>query len=189
MDSKQEKVTILLQEAGNGNTDSANELFDLVYGELQKMARYHLRAMSNAATINTTALVHEAYLKLFSKDEVSIDNRVHFFAICGKVMRQILVDYYRKKTALKRGGSAIDNTLHEEFFPKTDHRFELLDLDIALTKLNTLNPRLSTVVECKFFASMKDEEIALFLGVTDRTIRNDWRKARMWLSRELAQGA
>lgn len=188
MSGKQETVTVLLKEAGRGNSDSLNELFDLVYNELQQMAHYHLREMSNSGTINTTALVHEAYLKLFSKDELSIDNRVHFFAICGKIMRQILVDYYRKKTAAKRGGSAIDKTLHEEIFPKTDHRFELLDLDMALNKLDKLNSRLSTVVECKFFASMKDEEIALYLGVTDRTIRNDWRKARMWLSRELSPG-
>ncbi len=185
MRNKQDTVTLLLQEAGKGDSDSVNDLFDLVYGELRQMAHFYLRDMSSSDTINTIALVHEAYLKLFDKEKLAVENRVHFFALCGKVMRQILVDYYRKKTAEKRGGIALDKTLEEEILPKYDRRFELLDLDLALSKLEKLNNRLSIVVECKFFAAMKDEEIALYLGVTDRTVRNDWRKARMWLSREL----
>ena len=185
MRNQKDTVTLLLQQAGHGDSDSVNDLFNRIYSELRQMAHFYLRDVSNSHTINTTALVHEAYLKLFDKDKLTVDNRVHFFALCGKVMRQILVDHYRKKTAEKRGGIAIDKTLKEEILPKTDPHFELLDLDLALSKLEKLNNRLSTVVECKFFAAMKDEEIALYLGVSDRTVRNDWKKARMWLSREL----
>lgn len=188
MRNTQETITLLLKQAGKGDDSSVNELFDLVYEELQQMAHSNLKEMSNSDTINTTALVHEAYLKLFDKSSLTLENRAHFFALSGKVMRQILVDYYRKKTAKKRGGIAFDKTLHEEVLPKTDSGFELIDLDLALSKLEKLNNRLCTVVECKFFAAMKDEEIALHLGITDRTVRNDWRKARMWLSRELSVG-
>ncbi|TVR16629.1 MAG: sigma-70 family RNA polymerase sigma factor [Balneolaceae bacterium] len=186
MSDSPKTVTILLKEAGKGDTDSVNNLFDIVYNELQQMAHFYLRELSNSDTINTTALVHEAYLKLFDKEKLTLENRVHFFALCGKVMRQILVDYYRKKTAKKRGGEAFNKTLSEELLPGTEHCLELLDLDLALCKLEKLNSRLSVVVECKFFAAMNDDEIALYLGVTDRTVRNDWRKARMWLSRELS---
>jgi len=186
MSHNQKTVTMLLKDAGNGDSASVNSLFDIVYDELQQMAHFYLRELSNSDTINTTALVHEAYLKMFNKEKLTLENRVHFFALCGKVMRQILVDYYRKKTAQKRGGSVLDQTLSEEIISGTEHRLELIDLDLALSKLEKLNSRLSVVVECKFFAAMNDDEIALYLGVTDRTVRNDWRKARMWLSRELS---
>lgn len=184
--AKQETLTLLLKKAESGQLEASNELFSLVYQELKKLAHAQFKGMNLHQTLNTTALVHEAYLKLFDQDQLNIENRVHFFALSAKVMRQILVDYYRKKSALKRGGPGRDNTLNEELIAHKQPDVELLDLDFALTKLSKLNERLSTVVECKFFASMKEEEIALFLGVTDRTVRNDWRKARMWLSKELA---
>jgi RNA polymerase sigma factor (TIGR02999 family) len=184
--NSQDTVTLLLKEAGNGNESASDQLFDLAYNELRELAHNKLKGMNYPDTIHTTALVHEVYLKLFDHGELQAENKVHFFALCGKVMRQILVDYYRKKTAAKRGGALPDKTLNEQIFPETDRQFELLDLDLALTKLNRLSSRLCTVVECKFFAAMNDDEIALYLGVTDRTVRNDWRKARMWLSRELS---
>jgi len=183
--NSQDTVTLLLKEAGNGNESASDQLFDLAYNELRELAHNKLKGMNYPDTMHTTALVHEVYLKLFNHGELQADNKVHFFALCGKVMRQILVDYYRKKTAEKRGGTLPDKTLNEQIYPKIDQRFELLDLDLALSKLDKLNSRLCTVVECKFFAAMKDHEIALYLGVTDRTVRNDWKKARMWLSREL----
>lgn len=184
--TNQETLTLLLKKAENGQVEASNELFSLVYQELKILAHAQFKGMNRHQTLNTTALVHEAYLKLFDQDQLTIENRVHFFALSAKVMRQILVDYYRKQSAEKRGGAGKDATLNEEIYPKKQPSEELLDLDFALSKLSKLNGRLSTVVECKFFAAMKEEEIALFLGVTDRTVRNDWRKARMWLSKELA---
>lgn len=184
--TKQETLTLLLKKAENGQAEASNELFSLVYQELKVLAHAQFKGMNQKQTLNTTALVHEAYLKLFDQDQLNIENRVHFFALSAKVMRQILVDYYRKQSAQKRGGGGKDATLNEEIAHKKQPAEELLDLDFALSKLSKLNERLGTVVECKFFAAMKEEEIALFLGVTDRTVRNDWRKARMWLSKELA---
>lgn len=183
---KKKTLTLLLKKAEKGQPKASNELFELVYQELKTLAHAQFRGMNQPQTMNTTALVHEAYLKLFDQDELNLENRVHFFALSAKVMRQILVDYYRKKSAQKRGGPGRDETLNEALIPDKKPMEELLDLDLALTKLSKLNDRLCTVVECKFFAAMKEEEIALYLGVTDRTIRNDWRKARMFLSRELA---
>lgn len=183
---KQETLTLLLKKAEKGHIKASNELFALVYDELKVLAHAQFKGMNHPETMHTTALVHEAYLKLFDQNELNLKNRVHFFALSAKVMRQILVDYYRKQSAKKRGGPERDKTLNENLAADKKPAEELLDLDFALTKLAKLNERLSTVVECKFFAAMKEEEIALFLGVTDRTVRNDWRKARMWLSRELA---
>ena len=182
----QESMTILLKSAGKGSEDAAGKLFELAYEELKIMAHKKLRGYNSKETMHTTALVHEAYLKLFNHGKLDVENRVHFFALCARIMRQILVDYYRKKSAEKRGGEIQDKTLatyHGSTHP--DHGDDIIELDNALTKLSKLSKRLSTVVECKFFVSMKDEEIANYLGVTDRTVRNDWRKARMWLSREL----
>lgn len=186
--SKQETLTLLLKRAEKGQAEASNELFSLVYEELKVLAHAQFKGMSHPETMHTTALVHEAYLKLFDQDELNLENRVHFFALSAKVMRQILVDYYRKQSAKKRGGPGRNETLNEERIAGNKPSEELLDLDFALTKLEKLNERLATVVECKFFAAMKEEEIALFLGVTDRTVRNDWQKARMFLSKQLAAG-
>lgn len=182
---KKETLTLLLKKAEKGHNKASNELFALVYDELKVLAHAQFKGMNHHETMHTTALVHEAYLKLFDQNELNLENRVHFFALSAKVMRQILVDYYRKQSAKKRGGPERDKTLNKNLAAEKKPAEELLDLDFALTKLAKLNERLSTVVECKFFAAMKEEEIALFLGVTDRTVRNDWRKARMWLSKEL----
>lgn len=184
--SNQETLTLLLKQVEKGRPEASNELFSHVYEELKVVAHSQLRSMNQHQTINTTALVHEAYLKLFDQDQLNIENRVHFFALSAKVMRQILVDYYRKQSAEKRGGPGKDRTLNEQIISGYTKGEELLDLDMALQKLSRLNERLTTIVECKFFAAMKEEEIALLLGVTDRTVRNDWRKARMWLSKELS---
>jgi len=181
-----DSLTLLLQKAGEGNDNASVKLFELAYEELKVMAHNKLSGYNNKETMHTTALVHEAYLKLFNHGKLDVENRVHFFALCARIMRQILVDYYRRKSAEKRGGDLGEITYATHHGVKQpDPADDIIDLDYALTKLSKLNERLSTVVECKFFVSMKDEEIASYLGVTDRTVRNDWRKARMWLSREL----
>jgi len=182
----QETLTLLLQNAAVGNQSASDKLFELAYDELKRIAHQKLIGFGNLETMHTTALVHEAYIKLFNHGQLNIENRNHFFALCAKVMRQILVDHYRRKLAEKRGGSQQIETLdtHHGAVENISGE-EILDLDAALSKLNRLNERLSTVVECKFFISMKDEEIASYLDVSERTIRNDWRKAKMWLSREL----
>lgn len=179
-------LTQLLQKAGDGNEKASVQLFGLAYEELKRMAHHKLRKSGVQQTLHTTALVHEAYIKLFNHGKLKAENRIHFFALCGKIMRQIVVDHYRKKLASKRGGDQQDQTLKSYHGYVADPGAELIDLDSALTRLEELNSRLATVVECKFFVAMKDDEIASYLGVTDRTVRNDWRKARMWLSRELA---
>lgn len=183
----QETLTLLLRNAGEGDQNASDKIFELAYQELKHMAHQKLIGYGNLETMHTTALVHEAYIKLFNHGKLDFENRNHFFALCAKVMRQILVDHYRKKSAEKRGGGRHSETLNTHHgADDIDNGEDLLDLDRALSKLGTLNERLSTVVECKFFISMKDEEIASYLGVTDRTVRNDWRKAKMWLSKELA---
>jgi len=190
-----ESLTQFLLSASDCHGNASVKLFEVAYGELKKLAHHKLKHIGSAETLNTTSLVHEAYIKLFNHGRLEAENRAHFFALCAKIMRQILVDHYRKKSAEKRGGNQPAQSL-ESHHVSVDSQYarnensgeQLLDLDAALGKLEKLNSRLSTVIECKFFVAMRDEEIASYLGVTDRTVRNDWRKARMWLSRELATG-
>ena len=164
------------------------ELVPLVYDELRALARRHLRRERDSHTLNTTALVHETYLRLVQQRGTQCQNRSQFFAIAARVMRRVLIDYARQHRAAKRGGPAPIITLErvEAEINDADERAELLlALDEAVSRLAAVNPRLAQVVECRFFGGLSEEETAAALGVTARTVRRDWVKAKDWLRREL----
>jgi RNA polymerase sigma factor (TIGR02999 family) len=160
------------------------ELYSIVYEELKRIAHRHLNESGGADTLSTTDLVHEAYLKL-SNTRSEWENRAHFFGSASRAMRQVLVDFARRKTAEKRGGSAEIVTLHSSDAALEIQLDEMLALDSALDHLNQVDPRLGQVVELRFFGGLSPSEIAAMLGVTTRTIERDWIKARLFLLKEL----
>lgn len=181
----QNEVTQLLMDLSGGNRAAVDLLVPLVYEELQVLARRHLRGERAAHTLNTTALVHEAYLKLVAQQGVSWQNRAHFFAIAAQAMRRILINYAKSRTAEKRGGGQPFAIFDERAIMPEARAEELLALDEALAALTKLNARQSQVVEYHFFGGLTHEEIAEVLAVSVPTVRRDWRLARAWLSRQL----
>ncbi|RMI19784.1 MAG: sigma-70 family RNA polymerase sigma factor, partial [Calditrichaeota bacterium] len=162
-------------------------LIPLVYDGLHQMAQRHLRRERRGHTLNATALVHEAYMKLVDQKRVNWQNRAHFFAIAAQSMRRILINYAHKRKAQKRGGGQVIVTFVEESMPRETRAEELIALDEALTRLSKMNERQGKVVEYWFFGGLTHEEIAEVLGVSLPTVRRDWRLARAWLTRELNQ--
>lgn len=177
----------------SGESEALDQLIPIVYAELRRIARAQLRRWRPGETLGTTALVNEAYLKLARQEQGPAHDRCHFFAIAATAMRQILVDQARQQRASKRGDGALrvdldvlDRTLSHQLNRAIDDQADhLLDLDRALRRLTSHNPRLARVVECRFFAGMTEQDIAVALDITDRTVRRDWLKARAWLYREL----
>jgi RNA polymerase sigma factor (TIGR02999 family) len=182
-------VTELLLECRSDDR-AADRLFPLVYEELRRIAHRQLRRERTGHTLGTTALVHEAYLKLVDITRVEWRDRVHFLSMAARAMRRILVDYARQHRAERRGGGVAPLALDEAPELSVDAQAEeLIALDEALTRLGELNPRLVHVVEHRFFAGMSEEESAEALAVTDRTVRRDWVKARGWLRQALGGAA
>lgn len=167
------------------SAQAAEALFPELYDELRRIAHRHLRGERTGHTLSTTALVHEAYVKLSDQTRARFQNRAHFLAAASQAMRWILVGYARKVRADKRGGRWQRLDFDSVDIPVEDRADELVALDTAMERLAALNPRLSRVVECRFFGGMKEDEVAAALGVTDRTVRRDWIKAKGWLMREL----
>jgi RNA polymerase sigma factor (TIGR02999 family) len=165
---------------------AAEALFPELYDELRRIAHRHLGAERTGHTLSTTALVHEAYVKLADQTRARFVNRSHFLAVASQAMRRILVGYARKVKADKRGGSWHRLDFDSVDIPVEDRAEALVALDGAMERLAELNPRLSRVVECRFFGGMTEEEVAAALGVAERTVRRDWIKAKGWLMRELA---
>jgi RNA polymerase sigma factor (TIGR02999 family) len=164
-------------------------MFPIIYGELHRLAHLQLKREPDGHTLNTTALVHEAYLKLVDIKRVEWQDRVHFLSTAARAMRRILIDYARQHRRERRGGGDRPLTL-DEGLVAADHQADtLLALDIALEQLGALNERLVKVVECRYFGGMSEEETAQAMGVNVRTIRRDWVKARGWLERALAESA
>lgn len=182
-------ITGLLYAYGEGDHGAFDHLVPLVYVELQQIARRQLRRLRPGDTLGTTGLVHEAYLKLVDQSRASWRDRKHFFSIAARAMRQILVDYARRKHRDKRGGSAVVMPLDEAQVaaPVSDEAW-LLGLHEALERLEELDPRLPRVVECLFFAGFTQKETAEALGVSPRTVWQDWQRARAWLHEELGGG-
>jgi RNA polymerase sigma factor (TIGR02999 family) len=179
------RITELLLELGRGSERAADVLVPLVYEELKQIASRQLRRESPGHTLCTTALVNEAYLRLVDQTRVQWINRAQFFAVAARLMRRILLDHARRVRAGKRGGDLRRVDLDDVDVPIQERAAELIALDDALDRLAALNPRLSQVVECRFFGGMTEEETAAALGVTDRTVRRDWVKAKGWLHQEL----
>lgn len=178
-------VTRLLQDVYEGDRDAFDRLMPLVYDELHRIARAKLRGERAGHTLDTTGLVHEVYLKLVDQAQVAWQDRAHFFAIAARAMRQILIDYARKRKAAKRGGKQIRTTLTSRHLVFDIQLEELLDLDAALDRLDEVDERLRKVVEYRFFGGMTEKEVAAVLDISTRTVQRDWRKARAWLYKEL----
>ncbi len=179
-------ATELLLSLSNGNREALKELVPLVYDELRAIARSKLRHERLGHTLNTTGLVHEAYLKLIQLDRVQWQSRAHFLAIAAQAMRNILVSHARSRKRLKRGGGAPHTSLEEAADLPVEEADRILALDAALDRLATLNPRHARVVECRFFGGMTIEETAAVLDVSPGTAKRDWSLVRLWLGRELA---
>lgn len=185
MSSVQGDVTRLLHEIRKGNRDAERQLIPLVYGELRRLAGAYLRREATGHSLEPTALVHEAYLRLTGIQEIDWQSRSHFFAISATIMRRILVDHARAGQARKRGEGWDPVSLNEAILPAPDRSPEILALDEALTRLGELDERQSKVVELRFFAGMSEEETGNALGVSARTVKRDWRIAKAWLFKEL----
>lgn len=184
------EITSLLATARQGDGTATHRLMVLVYDELRAMARRQLRYRRPDQTITTTALVHEAYLKLVDQNGATWHDRSHFFSVAALAMRHILVDSARRRVAKKRGGEDLRITLDEfrlsgEETDAETRAVEVLAVDRALTSLAALDQRLSQLVELRFFAGMTEEETAQVMGTSERTVRRDWRKARAFLFQAL----
>lgn len=187
MTSEQKEFTILLQELSGGSRTVVDEMLPLVYDELYQLAHRKLVRERKGHTLNATALVHEAYIKLVDQTRVSWQNRAHFVAIAAQAMRRILINYAQQRKAQKRGGGEVMVTFIEENVAREARPEELLALDEALIRLYKMNDRQGKVVEYWFFGGLTHEEIAEVLNVSLPTVRRDWRLARAWLSKELKQ--
>jgi RNA polymerase sigma-70 factor, ECF subfamily len=186
MDSDGHDVTVLLNRLTRGHSDRESELLAVIYQELHRLARRHLRRERQGHTLQTTALVNEAYLKLMDQNEV-FANRAHFFALASNLMRRVLVDYARQRNRMKRGGGATPEQFDEAFFVSDEKSAEILELDSALDGLAKLEPRQVRVVELRYFGGLTVDEIAGVLQVSPKTVKRDWTVARSWLHRTLSQ--
>ncbi len=183
-----ESITRLLQGLRDGRSAAMEGLIQAVYEELRRTARRELARRRTGDTLDTSALVHEAYLKLAGSDHASWNDRAHFFAVAATAMRQIIVDDARRRKAAKHGGALQRITLDERRLMPEEHAEELVALDEALDRLAELNARLSQVVDCRFFAGLTVPETAEVMGCSARTVDRDWKKAKAWLYRELSGG-
>jgi RNA polymerase sigma factor (TIGR02999 family) len=180
-----ERITDLLHQVREGNPEATDRLYHAVYSELRRIASRQLQGERPGHTLGTTGLVHETYLKLADQTRVQWQDRAHFYRVAAVAMRRILVDYARRHRAKRRGGELRRVTLDEKA-TATERAETLLALDEALERLSGLNPRLSQVVECRYFGGLTEEETAEALGVTTRTVQRDWAKAKGWLYLELS---
>jgi RNA polymerase sigma factor (TIGR02999 family) len=182
-----QSVTDLLQAWASGNQAALDELLPLVYDELRRQARRYMRAQPAGHTLQTTALVHEAYLRLIGQSSVEWQGRAHFFGVAAKAMRSILVDHARARNAAKRGGAARALTLDEAGgIAGPQASVDVLALDEALGRLAELDSRKSQLVELRYFGGLGIDEAAAVLGVSPATVKREWTTARAWLRRELS---
>ena len=192
MSSSQDTVTELLVDLREGNGDVVDDLFDEVYTELRQRARGQRKQWQGSPTLQTTALAHEAYLKLVDREQQSWESRSHFFAVASRAMRHILVDRARKKRAQKRGGDtptlsldALQASLEQEQITAEERSETIIILDAALNRFEQEHSRAARVVECRFFGGMTIDETAEALGVSGSTVSRDWDLAQAWLYREM----
>jgi RNA polymerase sigma-70 factor, ECF subfamily len=178
-------TTTLLLSAGSPDSPDLDQLVPRIYDQLREMAQRHLAREQRDATLHTTELVHEAYLRLVDDDRVTAQGRAYFFGAAARAMRRVLIESARRRGAAKRGAGVAILTLDSQeggdAAAVDDYAAELLDLDRALTLLERQNPRHARVVECRYFAGLSVEETATALGVSKRTVKSDWALARAWL--------
>jgi RNA polymerase sigma factor (TIGR02999 family) len=175
------EVTTLLLKWRDGEKAALDRLVPIIYSDLRRMARARLRAERDGHSLQTTALVHEVYLRLVDADRMTLENRAHFFAVAARLMRQILVDHARRRDAEKRGGDVTMVSLSDASPVMPEATVDLLALDEALEALTALDERLCRVVELKFFGGLTIEETAMALGVSRATVERDWTAAKAWL--------
>ena len=183
------QVTALLQDWRRGNHAALDRLTPLVYGELRRLAHSYMLREKPGHTLQTTALVHEAYLRLIDAGNVDWRDRAHFFGISARLMRQVLVEFARSRGARKRGGDARQVEFDEAATAAVGRDADLVALDDALTALAAIDPREAQVVELRFFGGLSVEESAEVLGVSRNTVLRDWNHAKAWLLHELDRGA
>jgi len=182
-----EQVTQLLIDWSNGDKAAVDKLMPLVYDELRRLARYYMRRERAGATLQTTALVNEAYLRLVDQKKVQWQNRAHFFAIAAQLMRRILIDRARKRYNSKRGGDVRKVSLDQAAIVSTGRSSDLVALDEALTDLEAIDQRKSKVVELRFFGGLNIEETAEVMSISPATVQREWSMAKAWLYREISQ--
>jgi RNA polymerase sigma factor (TIGR02999 family) len=187
-DASAKNITQLLVAWSGGDRKALEELVPLVHAELRRLARSYLRGERQGHTLQTTALVNEAYLRLVEQKHVRWQNRAHFLAIAAQLMRRILVDYARRRQYQKRGGGALQVTLSEAESLGDERARDLVALDEALKSMAELDPRRSQVVELKFFGGLSIEETAEVLKLSPSTVERDWTLARAWLHKTLVNG-
>jgi RNA polymerase sigma factor (TIGR02999 family) len=182
--SEHVNLTTLIASVRDGSTSALDELFQLVYPELRRVA-HRERGRGPQGTLNTTAVVHEAYLKLAGATRLDLHDRAHFFTVAARAMRQLLLDQARRRGAGKRGGGREVLEFDSRSVPAGTAGAGIVDLDLALSRLESMDERLGRVVSLRYFAGLGEEEVGEVLGITSRTVRRDWRKARAFLYREL----
>lgn len=179
------EITELLARAKQGDTASMDRLFELLYADLRRIAHAKLRLGAGPTLLNTTALVHESYLRLAKLEQLELNDRSHFLAYAARVMRSVIVDTARARLAARRGGGKPDLTLDTAVADQGGEDAALVRVDDALADLAKVNPRLADVVEMRYFGGLTESEIGGALGVSERTVKRDWEKARLMLAAAL----
>ncbi|MEM1269286.1 MAG: sigma-70 family RNA polymerase sigma factor [Bacteroidota bacterium] len=182
----QHEVTVLLKELENGKTQGLDQLLPVVYEELRKLASSYMRRERANHTLNTTALVHEAYLNLVDQRQAKWQNRAHFFGIAAQAMRRILLMHARSRNAAKRGGGQHNVTFEEGQLAAQAKSEELIAIDDALSRLEKMDERMAKVVELRYFGGLNVEETAAAMGISTATVKREWRTAKAWLRQNMA---
>lgn len=183
------KITALLAAWDGGDEDALGRLVVLLYPKLRGIARQHLGRRRAGETLESAALANEAYLRLVRAGGIHCENRAHFLALCSQIMRRILVDHARRRRMAKRGGEAVHVAIDEAIAPAAPPAVDLLALDEALHALERIDARKSRVVELRYFGGLNIDETAAALGVSEETVKRDWRMARAWLRAAMAGGS
>jgi RNA polymerase sigma-70 factor (ECF subfamily) len=187
VDSPPEDVSALLRAWSGGDGAALDRLTPIVYEELRRLASYYMKGERDGHSLQTTALVNEAYLRLVNIQRMQWQDRAHFFAVSAQLMRRILVDYARRHN-LKRGGGMVQVSLHDGALITPGKDLDIVMLDGALTSLAAMDPRKAEIVEMRFFGGLNVEETAEVLRISPITVKRDWRAAKLWLYRELTGG-
>lgn len=183
------QVTLLLKAMNQGDKSAADQLLPLVYAELHRLAAGYMRRERRDHTLQPTALINQAYLRIAQQDHMEWQNHAHFIGFAANVMRRVLVDHAREHHAAMRGGKRVRVDLDEGIAVSKEPSTEILILEQALTRLEKLNPRQAKVVEMRYFGGMSVEEVASVLGIAPRSVKRDWALARLWLFEEIQKGA
>ena len=184
--SPSHEVTQLLSEWSQGDQAALDKLMPMVYKELRRLARQYLNKEKKGRTLQTSDLVHEAYLRLVGQRRVHWQNRAHFYGIAAELMRRILVDQARRRGRIKRGGGVITTTLDQEIVVSGQPTVDVIGIDEALTKLSQIDERKARIVELRFFGGLEVRETAAFLKISETTVMREWKLAKAWLHRELS---